>query len=222
MIEHKFEDATIVDKKSWGNRRNIRLEDIKGIHELISELVSIVSCNGNILINVGPTREGTIIPIFEERLRQLGGWLKVNGEAIYRTRPWIHQKDSKPTQPQVWYTSKGSTVYGIVLGWPTQSQLFLSDLKVSGSTKIHLLGYCNPLKFLNQKDGTIKILFPPLDKFARTCGKFCRWAYTLKVTNSKSVQRDSDRLRMHNHIEIQHQPGADVIDIELDEILNNS
>ena len=46
LIEHKFEDATIVDKKSWGNRRNIRLEDIKGIHELISELVSIISCNG--------------------------------------------------------------------------------------------------------------------------------------------------------------------------------
>merc|ERR1719370_158605 len=198
LLQHKFEDATIVDKESWGNRRNIRLEDIKSIHELISELVSIISCNGNILINVGPTREGTIIPIFEERLRQLGGWLKINGEAIYGTKPWIHQKDSKALQPQVWYTSKGNDVYGIVLGWPIQSQLYLSDLKVSGSTKIHLVGYRNPLKFLIQEDKSIKIIFPPMDKFLRTCGNFCRWAYTLKVSNPLSHPNSINHLRVQN------------------------
>ena len=184
MIQHKFEDATIIDRKSWGNRRNIRLEDIKEPHELIAELVSIVSCNGNMLINVGPTREGTIIPIFEERLRQLGGWLRINGDAIYGTRPWVHQKDSKAIQPQVWYTSKGDVVYGIVLGWPSQSKLLLSDLKIGGLTKVNLIGYHNPLKFLIKKDGTIQILFPLLYTFARTCGKSCKWAYSLKFSYS--------------------------------------
>ncbi len=59
--------------------------------EILGLIASTVSCGGNILINVGPTKEGTIIPIFEERLRQMGSWLKTNGEAIYATVPWVHQ-----------------------------------------------------------------------------------------------------------------------------------
>ena len=183
VIEHKFEDATVVDMKSWGNRRNIKLKDIKDIFELISDVVSIVSCNGNILINVGPTKEGTIIPIFEERLKQLGGWLAVNGEAIYSTRPWTHQNDSLSIQPQVWYTTKNEIVYGIALGWPSHSELVLGDITTSVSTKITLLGYQNPLKYMTDGDGMLKILFPPMDEFLRSCGKYCQWAYTLKITN---------------------------------------
>ena len=53
------------------------------------------------LLNVGPTKDGRIIPIFEERLRQMGDWLKVNGEAIYKSKPWTHQNDT--LTKNIWY-----------------------------------------------------------------------------------------------------------------------
>ena len=52
-------------------------------------------------MNVGPTGDGRIPPIFEERLRQFGTWMKVNGESIYGTVPWTHQNDNLTTG--VWY-----------------------------------------------------------------------------------------------------------------------
>ncbi len=78
----------------------MKLSEVMSIDDLISSLVETVSCGGNILINIGPNKDGVIVPIFEERLRQLGSWLKVNGEAIYETQPWKYQNDT--TNPNVW------------------------------------------------------------------------------------------------------------------------
>ena len=52
-------------------------------------------------MNVGPTHDGRIMPVFEERLRQVGSWLKVNGEAIYSSQPWYHQNDT--VTKDVWW-----------------------------------------------------------------------------------------------------------------------
>ena len=137
-------------------------------------------------MNVGPTAEGTIAPIFEERLNQVGGWLKVNGEAIYASRPYTRANDSLATDPEVWYTTSkdGSNVYGIALGWPKNeaSTLTLGSVKTGADTEITLLGYQEPLTFTQESD-SVTVQFPPLQKFIRECQPYCRWGYTLKMIN---------------------------------------
>lgn len=117
-----------------------------------------MSCNGNILINVGPTRFGTIDPIFADRLRDLGHWLRINGEAIYDSVPWLHQKDIQTSN--VWYTSGRNdksgreTVYAIILDYPYETagiDLYslrnINDL----NTEVELLGFPGRLKVINQR-----------------------------------------------------------------------
>ena len=58
------------------------------------------SCGGNMLMNVGPTKFGRILPIFEDRLLNMGKWLQVNGEGIYSSHPWQYQNDT--ANPDVW------------------------------------------------------------------------------------------------------------------------
>lgn len=72
LQKHKWENAMTIDRKSWGYRRNAALNDYMSINELVKELAITVSCGGNLLMNIGPTKDGIIAPIFEERLRQMG------------------------------------------------------------------------------------------------------------------------------------------------------
>lgn len=121
------------------------------------EIAVTVSCGGNILINVGPTQNGLIQPIFVERLRTMGNWLKTNGEAIYESHPWTYQNDTKT--PDVWYTSKAqpndrTNVYAMILNYPYETSsvnLYALGGKFDDNTEVKLLGYPENLQVCTKR-----------------------------------------------------------------------
>ncbi|EZA56254.1 hypothetical protein DMN91_009980 [Ooceraea biroi] len=153
LLPHKWENCMTIDKKSWGFRRDAPLSEYFTLAGLVKELVVTVSCGGNLLMNVGPTKDGIISPIFEERLRGMGDWLAINGEAIYDTKPWTTQNDT--LTGSVWYTQSKDEkrLYASILEWPDDDVLEVGSLKLPANSQIHLLGYSSviPWKQLNNK-----------------------------------------------------------------------
>jgi alpha-L-fucosidase len=135
----KWENAMTIDRNSWGYVRRSQLNAYYSIRELILELVQTIAYGGNILINVGPTADGRIIPIFEERLRQMGSWLSIAGPAIYETTPWLKAQNDTTTA-NVYYTKakKSDDVYSIFFDWPDDGKLILGS--VTTNTTVFLLG----------------------------------------------------------------------------------
>jgi alpha-L-fucosidase len=68
----KWENAFTIDTSSWGFNRNSTIDNYMTVQELVHTLIQVVALNGNVLINVGPNADGTISPIFIDRLLGMG------------------------------------------------------------------------------------------------------------------------------------------------------
>jgi alpha-L-fucosidase len=135
-----WQTDTSVSNKSWGF---IKDDTFKTAEFVVQQLIDIVSKNGNLLLNIGPRPDGTIPEEVQGVLRDVGSWLKVNGEAIYGTRPWktfgegptkvragsFHDTDTAGYTAQDFrFTAKGKTLYAIELGWPSGGQAVIHSL----------------------------------------------------------------------------------------------
>ena len=174
---------------SYGYNRAERVSDYHSGRELVLMLADIVSRGGNLLLDIGPAADGSIPPIMEERLLQMGGWLKVNGEAIYGSRPWGQAKQwTAGAQPQVSYgqeyntaydfskliaaprdgnasieaffTAKGDSFYAILPRWPGR-QFTLKDYTGGKVKSVTLLGAAAPVGFQSGAN-TVTVDLPDL------------------------------------------------------------
>ena len=88
----------------------------KSIEGVIHEMIEVISRNGNFLVNIGPKADGTIPEPQVERLRAMGTWLAINGNAIYGSRYW---KVCDQKSEHLAFTTKGNNLYAIKLAKPT-------------------------------------------------------------------------------------------------------
>lgn len=107
---------------------------------LIHTLVDVVSKNGNLLLSLGPMADGTVPPEQRDRFLQIGAWLKVHGEAIYGTRPWVQAETTTAHGEEVRFTQKDDAVYATVLA-DVQGEVTLRDAPLESLSAVHLLGY---------------------------------------------------------------------------------
>jgi alpha-L-fucosidase len=164
-----WQTDTSISNKSWGYIEN---DTFKSPQFVIDQLIDIVSKNGNLLLNIGPRPDGTIPDEVQAVLRDVGSWLKVNGDAIYDTRSWgiygegptqvaagsFHDTETATYTAQDFrFTTKGNALYAIELGWPVSGEAVIHALgNAVGGQKIEsvsLLGFDAKLQFQQQADG---------------------------------------------------------------------
>lgn len=173
MDAGRFEECQGMGK-SFGYNRNETAENYRSTTELLHLLIDTVSRGGNLLLDIGPTHDGRIPEIMEDRLLEMGEWLAVNGEAIYGT----NRLPNAPEMPHVRFTKKDNVVYAICLQWPGERLDIPNTFGVTRASA-SILGYTdNSIIPTDVGPELIRISIPclPADKMP------CRHAYVIKLT----------------------------------------
>ena len=191
ILADHWQTDTSISNASWGY---IEHDTFKSPEFLVHQLVDIVSKNGNLLLNFGPRADGSIPAEVQSTLRAMGAWLKINGEAIYATTPWVtfgegptqikagafHDTDTKPyTEEDFRFTAKGKTVYVLGMACPKE-----------GKATIHSLGWAHegsslPIASVELLGSTEKIVWTQgADALQVTlpADAACTYAYALRLT----------------------------------------
>lgn len=189
---------------SFGYSKTENIEDYNSSQQLLYMLIDIVSRGGNFLLDVGPTADGLIPVIMQERLLDMGNWLKINGEAIYGTHIWKNtcqwtkgkvadavrgrykvkydvmkltvSPEKGMASKEIFFTKKDNTLYAICPIYP-KDQLVVKGVKLKSNAKIEMLGYNKKIKW-KQKGNDVVIVVPTLTSSEVPC----QYAWTFKLS----------------------------------------
>lgn len=181
---------------------------------MIDQFIDIVSKNGIMLLNIPPSADGEIPTRSVKLLKALGQWLKVNGEAIYATRPWVSFGEGAGSRVEegfnaageemvnshyvegetydsrdIRYTRSkdGKTLYAILLGWPNTPALTLKIPKLSGTGQVELFGHGSITHNVDGQ-GYLTIELPALSESERPS----LFAHALKISGyAIDIQKDA-------------------------------
>jgi len=191
---------------SYGYNREEDSWDYNSAQSLVLQLIDKVSRGGNFLLDIGPDEHGKIPPIMEERLLQIGEWLKINGEGIYNTVRWrwpsqwsAGNTNYKPNNSsgdlllkltvdpdpgyavkEVFYTynENSNSLYAIFPKYPSDKKVVLKNITLPAGVVINFLSTKNNLSW--KQDGeNVVITLPDYDPNAMKAP----YAYVVKINN---------------------------------------
>lgn len=145
----------------------------KPTDEIIEKLVDIVSKGGNYLLNIGPDPNGELDSVAYTRLKEIGEWMHVNGEAIYGTR--VFSVFSEGDHVRFTQSKDKRTQYIFLFNAPS-GNLALSKIPFAKNAKVSLLGSTAKIGWKPVPEG-VQITFPA---GAERAGKH---VWVLKVEN---------------------------------------
>ena len=166
---------------SYGYNREEDSWDYNSAQSLVLQLIDKVSRGGNFLLDIGPDEHGKIPPIMQERLLQIGDWMKINGEAIYNTSRWRESSqwsegnreykdrsgdmllkitiDPDPgyAVKEFFYTYNANTnsLYAIFPKYPDNKKLILKDINLPAGTVVSFLSTQEKLKWNAEGENTV-------------------------------------------------------------------
>lgn len=163
-------------------------------HTIVRLLLENVSRNGNMLLNLTQHGRGDLDPEVVHICRDIGAWLKINGEAIYSSRPF---EVSEEKENQVYYTRNNGCLFATLINWDGRP-VVLKALHSGGATlgavsKIEVLGSDIPVSFVQNDQGLTvtpgRSIQPIPGITDQSLATLCR---VLRITHDRGWYNDDD------------------------------